>query len=491
MNQFNLTRGADKLNNPGVIGFFLLTALLLGYVIARWGIMAGAAIIFIPVSILFVSAVFINPRIGLLAIFTLNFFALGIYRYVSVVPWGLTVDFMLVFTYLALFFKSFREPVGWRNARNDLTLAAAIWYGYSVLQLINPEAGSRVAWFYGMRGASLYMFLTIPLVFIIFNRHKDLRLYLLIWGIYSILGSLKGLQQKFIGVDPFEQMWLNNGGAAQHILFGKLRIFSFYSDAGQFGAAQGQAGIVFAILGIGEKQLRRRIFYFTVSILGLYGMMISGTRGAISVPIMGIILYIILRKDKRAMIAGAAVLIAVFVFFKYTYIGQGNDTIRRMRSAFDPDDPSLQTRLDNQKRLKAYMATRPFGGGLGAAGGTGQKYNPGSFLSSVPFDSWYVLVWMEQGIVGLSLHLIILFYILGKTSYVVMFRLKNEQVKTTTIALSSGMFGIMVASYGNAVLGQMPTGIILYSGMVFMFLALKHDEEATEAHVLLSTQNSQ
>jgi hypothetical protein len=38
-----------------------------------------------------------------------------------------------------------------------------------------------------------------------------------------------------------------------------------------------------------------------------------------------------------------------FVFFKYTTIAQGNAQVRRMRTAFDPNDASLQVRLDNQK----------------------------------------------------------------------------------------------------------------------------------------------
>jgi hypothetical protein len=35
------------------------------------------------------------------------------------------------------------------------------------------------------------------------------------------------------------------------------------------------------------------------------------------------------------------------------------------------------------------------------------------------------------------------------------------------------MAGIMVASYGNGVFGQMPTGILMYVTMVFMFLSPK------------------
>ena len=35
----------------------------------------------------------------------------------------------------------------------------------------------------------------------------------------------------------------------------------------------------------------------------------------------------------------------------------------------------------------------------------------------------------------------------------------------------------MVASYGNGVLGQMPTGIIIYMSMAFLFMAEKFDKE--------------
>ena len=42
-------------------------------------------------------------------------------------------------------------------------------------------------------------------------------------------------------------------------------------------------------------------------------------------------------------------------------------------------------------------------------------------------------------------------------------------------ALASGMFGIMVASYGNAVLGAMPTGMLIYTSMALMLNAEKLD----------------
>jgi hypothetical protein len=37
------------------------------------------------------------------------------------------------------------------------------------------------------------------------------------------------------------------------------------------------------------------------------------------------------------------------------------------------------------------------------------------------------------------------------------------------IALAAGFFGIMFASYGNQILGQNPTAVVMYMSMVYFF----------------------
>jgi len=58
-----------------------------------------------------------------------------------------------------------------------------------------------------------------------------------------------------------------------------------------------------------------------------------------------------------------------------------------------------------------------------------------------------------------------------------MFKLKDPVLTGQMRALASGILGIMGASYGNAVLGQMPTGIILYISMAFLFMSPYLDEQ--------------
>ena len=207
-------------------------------------------------------------------------------------------------------------------------------------------------------------------------------------------------------------------------------------------------------------------------------MFLSGTRGAISVPLAGFGLYFILRGNKAVMISGIVLMVIVFVFFKYTNIGQDVQQIRRMRTAFDPNDPSLQLRLANQRKLAVYLSSRPLGGGLGHAGIKAKKAMPNAFLANIATDSWYVMIWAEQGIIGLILHLIILFYIIIKASYLIMVKIRDPIVKMNSTALAAGMLGIMVASYGNAVLGQVPTSLLIYASMALMLNSEKLDEVA-------------
>jgi hypothetical protein len=49
-----------------------------------------------------------------------------------------------------------------------------------------------------------------------------------------------------------------------------------------------------------------------------------------------------------------------------------------------------------------------------------------------------------------------------------MFRIRDPMLKMKMAGLTAGMVGIMVASYGNAVLGSMPTALCIYISMALM-----------------------
>ncbi|MFN8250909.1 MAG: O-antigen ligase family protein [Ferruginibacter sp.] len=464
---FETSTGSGRLARPAFALVLLLIMATAGLAAAKMGIMGVGMFIPLIGAFIYLYFLFTMPAVGLYTAVVLSFILIGLGRYVKGLQVGLGMDAILVLTYIALFIHRFREKVNWKPAGKDITWLAFIWLAYSVFEIINPEARSFAAWFSG-RGISVYMFLLVPLTLLFITDRKKLDIFLYVWGVLSILATLKGIMQMKFGVDFAEREWLNEGNYKTHILFGKLRVFSFLSDAGQFGANQGYSGLVAIIYAMAQKNRRSKLFFYIVGFLGLYGMLISGTRGSMSVPLAGFMVFFILRKNIKVLGIGVALIALVFVFFKFTLIGQGNAQIRRMRTAFDPNDASLQVRLDNQRILKRYLASRPFGGGIGHGGVKAQKFLPNAFLSQIATDSWYVLIWVEQGIVGLSLHLFILFYVLVKSCYRIMFKIRSPELQLKLAALTAGLAGIMVASYGNAVLGTMPTGTLIYISMAIL-----------------------
>ncbi|HAP63801.1 MAG TPA: O-antigen ligase domain-containing protein, partial [Cytophagales bacterium] len=199
------------------------------------------------------------------------------------------------------------------------------------------------------------------------------------------------------------------------------------------------------------------------------GMLISGTRGALAVPAAGGLAFLLLTRNLKLFAVGLVFGLVVFCGLKYTYIGQGVPQISRMRTALDPEDASFQTRLENQRSLASYLASRPIGGGIGTAGFWGLRFSPNTFLAQTPTDSWYVKIWAETGWIGLTLYFGWLGFMLGWGGYV-LWQTPRGPTRQYLLALYCGVVGILLASYGNGVLGAPPTGPLMYLSFAFLFI---------------------
>ena len=491
INPFYYRTGSDRLKDPFLIGSVLVMSVGIGFVIARGGFTVASVLMVLPFLAYALNRLIAKPELGLTFAFIINFILMGLTRYLPI-KLGYVMDITLVVIYISIFFHYFDRRWPIKSLKLDLVILAAIWFIYICMELFNPEAISKAAWFASFRGIGLYMLLTIPLVFMLYNSPRHLDKFLIIWGIFSILASVKAWIQINIGPDAWEERWLyEGGGAVTHILLGNLRAFSFYTDAGQFGAAQAQIGLIATILMFNEKDTKKRFFWIVVMIAGYYGMSSSGTRGAIFVPMAGLFLYMILRKNIKVIFIGSILFLLFYSFFRFTYIGNSNYQIYRMRTAFVPEeDASYQVRLANQRLFEQYLKTRPFGGGIGHAGNRALQYTPDAFLANVATDSWFVLIWAETGIVGLYIHLFIIGFIIGKGTFICMFEIKNQDLFVKTGALLAGIFGIIIASYGNAVLGQFPTGLLIYASMAYVFIAPDLDEQLEESSMENQSQLS-
>lgn len=452
----------------------LLVAAFMGWLVAKEGMGISALMMILPFVLGFLVLVFLNPRVGYIFFIIYCFVIPGLGRHIPGPQFGLGQDGLLVLTWLGVIFHRSGKFRG-RHLNNDLVWIAIIWLIITVLQIANPERPSITGWFYEMRSASLYWVLSIPLAFLVFNKKSDIDLFLYIIIILSLLGALYGMKQLYLGTDAAENQWLADGAAKTHILFGNLRVFSFYTEAGQFGASQAQLAIMCIILAAGPHNFSKRVFYGICGLFIFYGMLISGTRGALMALVGGAFVFLILSKKLKVLIIGVIIGAGFFGILKFTNIGSNSAEIVRLRTALDPEDASFRVRLENQKILKDYLASKPIGSGVGTSGMWGVKYNSDKFIAQIPPDSLYVKIWVMYGVIGLIIWLGIMFYITGKCCGII-WETKDPVLKNQLSALCGGATGILLCSYGNEVLNQMPSSIIVYTSWVLIWLSPRWDK---------------
>lgn len=450
-----------------------LIAIFFGWLIAGKGLAIGMMLIVIPFVAAFLTLTFLYPRIGFIVFVIYCFMVPGLGRHIEGPQFGLGQDGLLLLTWLGVIFhRSGRYR--FRHLNTDLVWLAVVWFAITVLEIVNPERPSIIGWFYEMRSATLYWILTVPLAFMLFNKKSDIDLFLKIIIIISVAGAFYGIKQLYLGTDGAENRWLEAGAKKTHLLFGKLRVFSFYTEAGQFGASQAHIAILCIILGTGPYSTRLKMLFYTCGFILFYGMLISGTRGALFALVGGGLTFLILSGKIRILIIGSLIGGLFVGMLKFTSIGSGNAEIVRLRTSLDPNDASLKVRLNNQAILRDFLATRPFGAGVGVLGMWGVKYNSGKFISTIPPDSLYVKVWAMYGIVGFVIWFGIMLYITGKCGGII-WKTRDPVMRNKLLAMLGGATGILLCSYGNEVLNQMPSSTIVYISWVFIWLSPRWD----------------
>jgi hypothetical protein len=465
--------------NPNIrtlsIGFvLLLVGILMATLIATGDPVISTIVVSVPLILGLSVLIFNNPYYGIIAYLNYSFFANGLKRYIPAIPLGLGVDFILLLTIFSLFIN-----IKWKDTaklKQGIFYLTVLWTVYTIFLIVNPELGTVKSLFYAIRGVSLYSVQVIPLVFLYMDSKKEFNNFLKLIISWSIISTVWGLKQIIIGTDAFEQRWLDDGGNITHVLNGQLRAFSFYSDAGQFGATMAFVSFLTFILGFGPYKRKVRFTYLAIAFFTFIGFSISGSRGPVFILIFGFLFYLILIKQFKTLIIGLVIGIIAFSFLRFTNIGSGNYQVFRIRTALDPKEASLMVRLQNQQVISKYLENKPFGAGIGSTDVFGIRFYPGSILATLPTDSWFVSIWAQSGIVGLVIHLLGLAYVLV-AGFEKIYRLKSKDLRVKMIALYGGFLGIIIASLANPIFGQAPMGAIMYICMVYLTIADKLDLE--------------
>lgn len=475
MNISSGTRSRNAPFNIGVIVVMVLLCLGVAYFTAHFGAILPILIIGLVCAITYILVIYRYPKVGFWSYVIYCFFVIFLLRHYDSFKFGNLTDILLIIPWAVMLLKA--QQYDWSSIKNDYVYLVGVWGIINLLQIVNPEGASLMGWLHEVRFTLLNWLFIAPLAFILLNTRKDLNRFLVVIIVLSVISTLYGVKQLFIGVSAAEEAFLAE--SPTHRIFGQLRVFSFYSDAGQFGASQAHIGLIALILALGPFKPWIRISLFIAAGLLLYGMLISGTRGALFALVSGGVVALLLSRKFKIFLVGSFFMLCFVGFLKYTTIGQSYYEIRRLRSALNPEDASLNVRFENQQRLRAILANKPFGGGVGVSGSNGLIYNSDKVLSTIPPDSYWVKVWVMYGIVGFTIWFAINMFIIGKCCGLV-WNIRDEALRVKLIALTAGTVGIFVCSYGNEVINGYPSSLIVYMSWGLILNSRKFDSVGME-----------
>ena len=459
-------------NGGRVALLFLLFALAI-YEFINAGFNAYAVICLSPLAILFCYVAFKWRRSVFWTLIVINWFLMN-RNFSYPIPVSL-IDEILELILIAIAIIDLRETPHFERAWNLMFLAIMIWCGLCLLEVLNDTCGLGInigTWYAGARLIA-YQLIYIFLVFSIYISSPEILMrYIKIWALLSLFSAIWTWKQQNIGLSPTETGFLYGGGRTTHLIQGGtlIRYWSTFSDAAAYGCNAAAASLAFLIFGITSKIKKDKLFFIIIGILVIKSMFASGTRTAIFCIFAGFAVYIVLSKSIKIAVPASIIGGLLLFILAFTNIGQGNQQIRRMRSAFDKNDASGNVRAINQATMRKYMRDAPWGIGIGMGNNNVPANNKFNKMATIPPDSEYVFIWLRAGIIGISVFIITMLIMLGGACYIVMFKLKNSSLIGIGGGLCCAFVAIQLGGYANQVLLQYPNGLIFYGGLTIVFI---------------------
>ena len=471
--------------NGGRVSLLFLLFLLSIYEFISAGFPAFAIVCAIPIIVLVIVGTFRYGMVSFWALIVINYLVIW---HSAPLPSGIPTSMyneMLEIILITMAIIDVKNSHFDRLA-NLMLFALLLWCGFCTLEVLNDTCGlgiNAAAWFQGVRMMAYQLMYAFIVFTIYISNPKILIKYLYVWGSLALFASFWVWKQKTFGFTPSESGWLYGAGRVTHIIAGGtlIRYFSIYSDAANFGVGTASTAVAFLIFGITSKIKKQKIFFYITGIACAWAMFPSGTRTAIACMMAGFMAYIFLSKSVKIAIP-VTIFFGLFVFFlAFTKIGQGNQQIRRMRSAFDKSDASANARTINQETMRKYMAEAPWGIGIGMYGNQVPANNKYRLMSTIPADSEYVFIWLRTGQIGITLFLLSTAIMLFGACRIVFFTLRSPSLRGIGAGMCCAMVSQQLGGYGNMVLLQFPNCLVFYGGLAIVYV-LPHIENEWDTY---------
>ncbi len=463
-------------NNGGRVLLLFLLFLLALYQLTHAGFSTFAVVCLLPLLVVAIYCCFKWKMLTFWMLIIINYFLQmkGVAEQLPV-PMSLPNE-MLEIILLAIAIVDARENPHFEKCANLMLFALMIWCIFCTLQMFNDtcDLGFNIAsWYTGARLMAFQLLYAFLVFSIYISSPKILLNYLRIWALLSLFSAYWTYKQKNIGFTHIEYSWLYYGaGQTTHLLNAGtlIRYFSTFSDAANYGCNAAAAATSFIIITITSKITWERIFFLVISICVIWGMFQSGTRTAIFCLAAGLMLFIVLSKSVKIAVPFSIAFVIFAFILVFTNIGDGNQQIRRMRSAFDSSDASSNVRDINKAAIRKYIQDAPWGLGIGSTQANIPSNNKYRKLSDIPPDSEYVYIWVHTGVIGITVFIITTLIMLAGACWIVMFRLKSRSLMGIGAGLCGSFVAIQLGAYANQILMQFPNCLLFYGGLSIVYI---------------------
>ena len=460
--------------NGGRVLLLFLLFLVAIYSFITAGFNAFAIVCLLSLVVLFVYIAF-NWRMSTFwALIAVNYFIQMKDFPLKGIPLSLPNE-MLQLLLLAIAIIDVRHNPHFKRAANPMLFALIIWCGFCTIEVLNDTCGLGInvgAWYTGAR-LMAFQILYIFLVFSIYISSPEILIkYLKLWALLALFSAIWTWKQQNIGLTQAENSFLYGQGRVTHIIQGGtlIRYFSTFSDAANYGCNAAATAAAFLIFGITTKFWKDKCFFLIIGTMVIISMFASGTRTAIFCLFAGFVVFILLSRSLKIAIPSVIIGVLFFFFLAFTNIANGNQQIRRMRSAFSKEDASTKTRDINQETMRKYMQDAPWGIGLGMGYENVPANNKYRKMATIAPDSEYVFIWLRTGRIGITLFILTTLIMFGGACYIVFFRLKSPSLRGIGGGLCSAFVAIQLGGYGNQVLMQFPNCLIFYGGLSIVYI---------------------
>lgn len=464
----------------GRVSLLFLLFLLAIFQFIHAGFNAFAIICAIPLIVLFIIIVF---RIRLFSFWVLIFINYFLQWKSAPFPAGIPTSLYnetLELILIALAIIDVKDLKFERTA-NIMFFSLLAWCGFCTLEILNDTCGIGIdvgGWYTAARMMAFQLMYAFIVFSLYISRRNVLIKYLFFWGALALFASFWVWKQQHFGFTNAENAFIQGRGRTTHILQAGtlIRYFSIYSDAANFGIGIASTAVAFIIFGITAKVRKYKIFFLIVGAVCAWAMFPSGTRTAIACLIAGFMAYIFLSKSVKIAVPFSIAFVLFVFMLAFTTIGNSNQSIRRMRSAFDKNDASANQRSINQEAMRKYMKEAPWGIGMNVGYLNVPANNKYTFMATVPPDSEYVFIWIHTGIIGITVFLICTAIMLMGACWIVFFTLNSPSLRGIGAGFCCAFVSQQLGGYGNQVLMQFPNCLVFYGGLSIVYI-LPHIEQ--------------